>query len=725
MPTRVTRLVLPAGASTPARAFEIPHVAAPPGDDALATIHPPAARHDGLPVLLAGPILRYVTSHEVWVWIATSVPLHVDGFVRRPDHGHLGDDADCWAEVGRGAADTVSYGEQLHVAIVKIRAATQYPHTQILGYDLFFTTTDDHLFTDEGGLVARHDVAYGVLPIPTFFTGLGAGATSLHLLHGSCRKHHADGEDALAAADHELRAHATNPHERPAIMLHTGDQIYADDVDGSLLCGLSAAAGTLLGAHEWVPREPAGPDSPEADSLPTREWVHLNRVHAVRRWGLTVDEEYGEHHLFGFGEFAAMYLFSWSPDLWNVPYFRDQLGGFTRAREAAIARRVLANVPNYMMWDDHEITDDWPMTLNRRDRVRAHPCGAWLIANGMAAAFVFQLDGNGLERTEVKDALMPYLDSLRHLPEHPDAYERRQHAATTARYADAVVRARGFGFVTPTVPPILVLDTRTQRDLHGDTNGADSAAFPGLLDAAACDAIRRDVRASGRPEHAPLLVVSPAPVLGAALLERIQQRRSEGAIWWEEDPEAWSLDPNAFCSFLRTLRGLTSTVVFFSGDVHYGFFAEGCFSQTGYADLRIIQLTSTAFRNQASTALRVGENLVTSGWVAGFRRDDTRFVEASGSDAEMSLSWGFRPVTSLGGWDVAARVAFGIFTPGAGPVATSQATVYSENNCGIVRISWNGVGEATIMQRLAGAGESGFAVTSVVPGPGQSTTGGA
>jgi hypothetical protein len=426
--------------------------------------------------------------------------------------------------------------------------------------------------------------------------------------------------------------------------------------------------------------------------------ARVDRVQHVRRWGLTVDEDCGQHHLLGFGEFAAMYLFSWSPAPWSVPYFADQLGGFSAAQEARVARRVLANVPNYMMWDDHEISDDWPMTFNRRHMVWSSPCGAWLIANGMAAAFVFQLQGNGLSRTDVIDALMPYLESGRHLPHEPDEAARDAHDAVTARYAAAVVPLRDFGFVAPTVPPIVFLDTRTQRELHHDRDGhLDTAAYPNLLDSAALEGLRTAVHTSGRPAHAPLLVVSPPPVLGLSALEDAQQLRWPQTIWWAEDPEAWSLDANGFVSFLTTIRSLTSSVVFFSGDVHYGFLAEGTLREEGHLDLQIVQLTSTALRNQAGGMERFGEHLAEGGGRQGFRRTDGGFEHVMDRMWEtLSLGWRLRPASSLLG-----------------------ALVYAENNCGVVRIEWTSTGEATVTQTLfgAGAGSAGPEVTATLAPP--------
>ncbi|MBK8816025.1 MAG: hypothetical protein IPN42_11260 [Methylococcaceae bacterium] len=57
-------------------------------------------------------------------------------------------------------------------------------------------------------------------------------------------------------------------------------------------------------------------------------------------------------------------------------------------------RRALANVPTYMVFDDHEITDDWNLCPLWRDRVLTTPLGRAVIRNGMLAFALFQGWGN-------------------------------------------------------------------------------------------------------------------------------------------------------------------------------------------------------------------------------------------------------------------------------------------------------------------------------------------
>ena len=66
-----------------------------------------------------------------------------------------------------------------------------------------------------------------------------------------------------------------------------------------------------------------------------------------------------------------------------------------RAHQALPAvRRVLANHPTYMIFDDHDVTDDWNLTSAWREGVHQNPTGRRFVANALAAFWAFQGWGN-------------------------------------------------------------------------------------------------------------------------------------------------------------------------------------------------------------------------------------------------------------------------------------------------------------------------------------------
>jgi hypothetical protein len=75
----------------------------------------------------------------------------------------------------------------------------------------------------------------------------------LRIVHGSCRKAHGEGLDALALLDSLITGKAGSAYDRPHQLLLTGDQIYADDVADILLVMVNDAGEALLGWPEKIP----------------------------------------------------------------------------------------------------------------------------------------------------------------------------------------------------------------------------------------------------------------------------------------------------------------------------------------------------------------------------------------------------------------------------------------------------------------------------------------
>lgn len=63
-------------------------------------------------------------------------------------------------------------------------------------------------------------------------------------------------------------------------------------------------------------------------------------------------------------------------------------------------RRALANIATYMMFDDHEVTDDWHLTREWVHRSYSLPMGRRVMQNALSAFAVFQAWGNTPERFE-------------------------------------------------------------------------------------------------------------------------------------------------------------------------------------------------------------------------------------------------------------------------------------------------------------------------------------
>src|SRR5262245_7690187 len=74
-------------------------------------------------------------------------------------------------------------------------------------------------------------------------------------------------------------------------------------------------------------------------------------------------------------------------------------------------QRALANVPTYMIFDDHDVTDDWNLSPLWRDRVMTTSLGVTLVRNALLAYALFQDWGNDPAKyeTSARDKAVPPL----------------------------------------------------------------------------------------------------------------------------------------------------------------------------------------------------------------------------------------------------------------------------------------------------------------------------
>jgi len=202
--------------------------------------------------ILAGPILRSTTKNRICVWLALDSPqdltLEILDLKEKP--------------IGRSDPDELEssrfqLGNGLYVYLLQA-----YPldaNGQI----------DQHLHYSTGTLcyyqlkngantvnLKKVKLTYGKHKHPIFH--IPEKLTSV--LHGSCRKPHGakpkgeiEYKDCLAVGGSLLETFHDDVTKRPDLLLLTGDQIYADDVEASLLDVLHEQAKTLMGCSEALP----------------------------------------------------------------------------------------------------------------------------------------------------------------------------------------------------------------------------------------------------------------------------------------------------------------------------------------------------------------------------------------------------------------------------------------------------------------------------------------
>lgn len=551
--------------------------------------HNRISREDPLPLVLAGPIVRRVDPQRAWFWLATSVPVEVTAWVK---------DASVHQDLGRASTTSMMLGRRLHIVLIGVEPAdspgqcTPFPTDKILAYNMQLqlgSGAEDWILDGEAAL-KQSDVALDPYSLPTFV--IPERRKLPKIIHASCRKLHGIGDDALPRALRHVKIRADQPLCRPSALLLTGDQIYADDVHPALIGPVAKLGRRLLGRDERLP----------GDKRPVRKIKAKERGEVVGKNGFTVDESHGENHLLGFGDYAAMYLLSWSPDVWQR--FVVEVGATKRQVRMGTygsltiditelkvdpkqTRQLLANIPTYMIFDDHEVTDDWNLTYEWVDGVKNNATTRRVVANGLAAFWAFQACGND----PGKDASV-------------------QSAVTNggvsgSAFEPVVWNHHGWGFVADTVPAVF-LNTRTQRELE-QLKGTGQWA-PGLMNKKALTELAAQLRGMSADVD-PLLMVSPAPVIGYEFIEGLQRDFSDinkpgDDVDPGKDPEAWSLHPKVFLDFMTVLLNSgRERIVFLSGDVHYGFTTFGRFTEFRKGKRRhfdFVQLTSSATKNEPS-----------------------------------------------------------------------------------------------------------------------------
>jgi hypothetical protein len=609
-----------------------------------------AQRISQLPLVLAGPILRRTELNSVTVWIALKQERRVTLRVYRGSGPSR-------EQVLSGTRGTARIGEFLHVVAVEaIASKATLSESETYYYDLEFgggeTLGSPGIVSVESDALARRRVfAYEQSDLPSFALP-PKDISKLRLVHGSCRKPHGQGQDALAALDRVIAAALVSPSAsseeapaRPHMLLLTGDQIYADDVADALLEALTDAGDTLLG---WPQPEELPPHKKHAS-----EYAPGKRAKDVLAAGFTSGLPHAadrrKSHLLSLGEFCAMYLFAWSDVLWP-PEMPDRgprgekknLGHFRKT--LPLVRRALANVPSYMILDDHEVTDDFLMNREwcyrvfgrpqdaKRDEASPKLLGQRIIQNGLTAYAIFQAWGNtplqfsqegpaGEPGRKLLEAVSNWKGDLASAAAIAEIQRRvglpcaKLDAAASPGASASLERLEGhlvwhYSVALPGYPfEVLVLDSRTMRGYPGAPR-----TFPALLNE---EALRAQLvsPSSPTPEHVQLtLVVAPTPCLGLTWVEHWQrkERRNKG-LQWKHDTEAWGLNRTEFQTLLTTLAMRRTRVVILSGDVHYGFAARlGYWARRPFglgvalAERRVAnvaQLTASSFKNQTSSVL--------------------------------------------------------------------------------------------------------------------------
>ncbi|WP_310485665.1 PhoD-like phosphatase [Chamaesiphon sp. VAR_48_metabat_403] len=604
-----------------------------------------------LPLILAGPMLRHTTPESVTVWVALKAACRVTlQIFDTQASGH---------QIGRslfaGSRETIALGAHLHIVAVTATAQQGTELTAVGGkpallengiyaYDLTFSQLDrveaDRSSPQIVSMVnmPNLNISYFEHRYPTFVLPPNQLA-DLRIVHGSCRKPHGAGLDALTILDRLLATTADRPSERPQQLLFTGDQIYGDDITDPLLWAVSNLSDRLLGWTEKLPI--ANPPAP--GTFGNRAEIATQQ--AGLTGGLRHRPQKVSNHLFSFGEYTATYLLTWSPACWTqiFPSGRSLIKDRQAAKKwdlqvqqlkqfiagLADVRRALANIPLYTIFDDHEVSDDWNLNQAWCLRVLGRPLGIQVVQNALLAYTIFQAWGNTPDRfkpdtaggkllaaaqtrsasggrdlaanLEIGRLLgMSQIEPLTGLPK----FVKDGEVSILDRDPEAV---SWHYTIESNCHQIIVLDTRTWRGYHLDRAVIEP---PMLLSPTAFDRQLIQPLQAPHPSDAPrqTFIVAPTNLFSLPVIDLIHylslkyhtanSQRYE-RIFAADVGDAWNIHTPALARLLTILLTHRDRIVVLSGDIHYGAAAQLSYRQMSKnLSSVLVQLTASAFRNE-------------------------------------------------------------------------------------------------------------------------------
>ncbi|MFB2934775.1 PhoD-like phosphatase [Aerosakkonemataceae cyanobacterium BLCC-F154] len=613
-------------------------------------------RIDRLPLILAGPILRRTEPNAVTVWVALKEPRNVTLKVYSTANGK-GEVIDRLLLVGRSY--TMPLGQFLHVVAVTAKssvvAENQLQPGEIYAYDLEFGNTNlVEALNFESGF-PEVTISYFSHQLPTFAMPPN-DLNDLQIVHGSCRKPHGGGRDALTILDDLISHSANQPLNRPQQLFLTGDQIYGDDVADPLLWAITEAGNTLLGWSEKLPFQKL--ENGEIEYVNLSEFLPGKRSDIARDYGgftamLVNKPDKAKSHLFGLGEYFAMYLFAWSPVVWPNRFptgermKKDRKKAKVWDEEAAVVlefandiwkvRRSLANISAYMICDDHDVTDDWFLNREWCDRVLSKPLGKRVVQNAMLAYAIFQAWGNTPEQFESgqpgEKLLLAAKDwsmsggknqiAWENIAEHlgmpidisPNSrYQEDENTLILNRqHPDGKSTLIWYYTIRSFKHEVIVLDTRTWRGyIKGESKTTDP---PMLLSPTAFKKqIQQPLQETDNSQIEATLVVIPTNLVSLSFVDSFQnwdwerhQVDDMDRIFNSDVGDSWNFNKVGFGKLISYLLERRDRVIILTGDIHYAgaVLLNYCARNSAQTSAKVIaQLTASAFKNvEFSTSL--------------------------------------------------------------------------------------------------------------------------
>jgi hypothetical protein len=377
-------------------------------------------------------------------------------------------------------------------------------------------------------------------------------------------------------------------------------------------------------------RKDEHPDGREVDALrglalemigkPPEDWPHAllllgDQIYADEPHP-AVEERLDGEPVESYDDYVALYRASWSEP---------------------VIRWLLSTVPSAMIFDDHDVHDDWNTSLEWVREMREQAWWRRRIVAAFESYFVYQHLGN-LSPAERRE--LDLYEQLRS-GDDPTAALRE-----FARQADEEVAGKRWSFCRDIGPArVVMIDSRAGRVLEpGERAMVDKAEWEWIKE-----------HATGDVEH--LLIGTSLPlIMGPAMhwLEAWDEAVADGA-WGPavkklaeklrealdlEHWPAWQQSFRAMCDLLQAVgsgqRGAPpATICVLSGDVHHAYLAEVGFPAGSGVRSAVWQAVCSPFRNPLDAHER---RIILAGWTR-FAGAAVRALAKRAGVADPTVGW--------------------------------------------------------------------------------------
>ncbi|MEO7351766.1 MAG: hypothetical protein ABIW17_07695 [Marmoricola sp.] len=586
---------------------------------------------------------------SVWVVTSTActVGLHVwpGGVSAGSGTGPVFDPG---GEAARGSRPTLRIGSRFHVAVVTAEVSgnqSLLPGARYSYNVSFAVPGQDPQDLHSLGLLRDRPTqpALGYLAgtLPGFAT-CPLAIDDLVLLHGSCNRiDAAGGPNLMFAIDEMVHDSLAEPAHRPHQLWLSGDQVYSDEIASVLSPHVTELGRQLLGTDEFVQLI----DGTATPLLPVRQTnFPAGYRHDLMRDQAKLTSSEAASHLIGMTERLAMQLLMWSPEVWQrtdagdvqlsaaatvLPTKEPPLGSapdglfgpgdptvvkqllvdahnsfsarehkvnlrkaedeavqvLAYAAKVGVIRRALANVPTYMVFDDHDVTDDWNICQLWKDRVYGTPLGRSVVRDGLTAFALTQGWGNdpraydsgpGAEILSAASQLFPdgaaaplpdpnatdALDRLLGLAGQPPVMRWHYVIDGAAHRVIACDTRTRRGFTGPVSPPVQLPDGERELQIPAGPLPAGLEVLIVVLSQPLLDPVLLGELTQG-------LISRGAAAFGSIKDKMLNRVDAKGVAGLETlDYEGWGARPAEIPRLLDHLATYPRVVIM-SGDVHF------------------------------------------------------------------------------------------------------------------------------------------------------------